>query len=147
MQIEHLVRVEDVERVERALDRAHRAQRARAVLPLEVRLLADADAVLAGAGAAARDGALEQTVVDGVPVGRWSGRSQTTIGESGRGLAPVTGRGLAVASEARSIAPLGACGGRPHAFGCSLREAVWWPVHEAVWWPGVSIKRRQAVPF
>ena len=87
VQIEHLVRIEDVERVERALDRAHRAQRARAVLPFEVRLLADADAVLAGAGAAARDGALEKTVVDGVPVGRWSGRSQTTIGESAWGLA------------------------------------------------------------
>ena len=67
MQVDHLVGVEDVERVERAPDSAHRAQRARAVLPLEVRLLADADAVLAGAGAAARDCALEQPVVDGEP--------------------------------------------------------------------------------
>ena len=83
VQIEHLVRVEDVERVERALDRAHRAQRARAVLPFEVRLLADADAVLAGAGAAARDGALEQTVVDGVPVGRWSGAKPPSVSLGG----------------------------------------------------------------
>ena len=83
VQIEHLVRIEDVERVERALDRAHRAQRTRAVLPFEVRLLADADAVLAGAGAAARDGALEKTVVDGVPVGRWSGAKPPSVSLGG----------------------------------------------------------------
>ena len=95
VQVDHLVRVEDVERVERALDRAHRAQRARAVLPLEVRLLADADAVLAGAGAAARDGALEQTVVDGVPGWMVSGEFGAFEGR----LAP----GPAVASRMRPL--------------------------------------------
>jgi len=56
--IHHLARIEDVERVEASLDRAHHLHRRLAILRHEVLLLADADAVLARARAACRKRAL-----------------------------------------------------------------------------------------
>ena len=57
---ENLAGIEDVERVERALDRAHGVERRLAVLGQEIFHLALADAVLAGAGAVHRQRALDQ---------------------------------------------------------------------------------------
>src|SRR5579862_2838744 len=57
---EDLARIEDVERIERRLDRAHRVERRLAVLGLQIFHLALTDTMLAGAGAAHRQCAVDQ---------------------------------------------------------------------------------------
>ena len=94
VQVDHLVGVEDVQRVECALDGAHRVERARAVLLLQVSLLPDAHTVLAGACAAARDRALKQPMVHAVqPLG-------------------VLGRVVRVRLRRRGVASMSTRGGR-----------------------------------
>mmetsp|Transcript_18242 Transcript_18242/g.61005 ORF Transcript_18242/g.61005 Transcript_18242/m.61005 type:complete len:224 (+) Transcript_18242:2849-3520(+) len=67
--VHDLAGVEDVVRVERALDRAHRRDGLRPVLLLEVLHLAAPNAVLPGAGAAHLEGATDEPVVDGLELG------------------------------------------------------------------------------
>src|SRR6201996_9856141 len=62
IQDEHLARVHDVLRVDRPFQQLHQLQRL-AVLGIEEAHLVAADAVLAGAGAAHGDGAVDQPVV------------------------------------------------------------------------------------
>src|SRR5208282_5094779 len=66
LKADDLVRVHDVQRIERPLDRAHGRKRRLAVLGRHILHLALADAMLAGAGAVHRQGAFDQPFEEAV---------------------------------------------------------------------------------